>query len=52
MGDAGSLCPLYPLLNLTYYELIPKAITFLNPNILDSLFSTKNSVALEVKGEN
>ena len=52
MGDAHSLCSLYPLLNLTYYELIPKAITFLNPNILDSLFSTKNSVAREVKGEN
>ena len=46
------LCPLYPLLNLTYYELIPNAITYLNQNILDSLFSTKNSVAWEVKGEN
>ena len=52
MGDARSLCPLYPLLNLTYYELIPNAITFFNPNILDSVFSAKNSVAWEVKGEN
>ena len=28
--------------------LIPKAITLLNPKILGSLFSTKNSLTLEV----
>ena len=32
--------------------LVPLAITFLNPKILGSLFSTKNCLTYEVKHEN